>query len=67
MQALQADVARLKRSEALARLTQEAKTKADRARFSTWLLAYGRRLQLEASAGASGAVREEVMNSTNPR
>ena len=66
-QALQAELAREKRSDAILAQSPAAKAAEDRKRFAEWLRGYGARLQRDAQAGASGAQRVESMNATNPK
>ena len=72
-QTLNAELARLKRSEQLSKLTEADKRLRDRERWTAWLASYGARLQrLAAEAEAEGggfdaAARAAVMNGTNPR
>ncbi|GLI65597.1 hypothetical protein VaNZ11_009173 [Volvox africanus] len=67
-QMLNAEMARLKRSEQLAKLSDADKQCRDRERWATWLALYGARLQRAVSAGSlDPAMRPAVMNSANPR
>ncbi len=74
LQMLAAEVARMRRSEALRAVTPAAKAAQDREKWAGWLVRYGARLQSygEVAAAAGGAEawarrRVEVMNATNPR
>lgn len=66
-QMLQAEFARLARSEELARAAPPAKAAADREAWRGWLRRYRARLQQEADAGASTHARIDAMNGINPR
>ncbi|GLC50161.1 hypothetical protein PLESTB_000349300 [Pleodorina starrii] len=73
-QMLNSELARLKRSEQLSKLSDADKRARDRERWAAWLASYGARLQsLAADAEAAGgggfdsAARVAVMNGTNPR
>ncbi|EFJ44662.1 hypothetical protein VOLCADRAFT_106324 [Volvox carteri f. nagariensis] len=67
-QMLNAEMARLKRSEQLAKQNDEDKRLRDRERWAAWLASYGARLQRAMAAGRLDAgMRPAVMNATNPR
>ena len=62
-----ADLQRLQRAEALAKLSPNGKAAADRAAWSRWLERYAARLQREARAGADAAGRRDAMRAANPK
>ena len=66
-QAVAADLQRLQRAEALAKLSPAGKAASDRAAWSRWLDRYAVRLQQEAHAGADAAVRRDAMRGANPK
>ncbi|KAG2482253.1 hypothetical protein HYH03_018797, partial [Edaphochlamys debaryana] len=67
-QMLASELARLRRHEALLKVTPADKAEGDRARWSAWLAQYGARLQERVAAGRlDPEERVRVMNATNPR
>ncbi|KAK9842567.1 hypothetical protein WJX81_006471 [Elliptochloris bilobata] len=66
-EAVAADLQRLQRSEALAKLGKAEKAAADRAAWRAWLDRYSARLRREAAAGADAAARRVAMDAANPK
>mmetsp|Transcript_24381 Transcript_24381/g.62567 ORF Transcript_24381/g.62567 Transcript_24381/m.62567 type:complete len:617 (+) Transcript_24381:114-1964(+) len=63
---LQAQLERVKRAQALSRMSAEAKQAEDTQRWQGWLHRYTARLQREAQGGASPQQRTQTMDSVNP-
>lgn len=69
-QMLNTELARAKRSQQLAKVTDVDKRVRDRELWAAWLAAYGTRLQQRVATlgdGFDAAARVAVMNDTNPR
>ncbi|KAG2449256.1 hypothetical protein HYH02_006001 [Chlamydomonas schloesseri] len=66
-QMLATEMARLRHSQELAKVTDSEKRAADGAKWRSWLAEYGAVLQRRAAAGAEDGRRVAVMNGTNPR
>eukprot|EP00198_Chlamydomonas_reinhardtii_P010390 XP_001699727.1 predicted protein [Chlamydomonas reinhardtii] len=66
-QMLTTEMARLRHSQELAKVTDADKRAADAAKWRSWLAQYGAVLQRRAAAGADDSRRVAVMNATNPR